>query len=179
MTTIRVERDGADFCLFGISKSTTTNHQIDYDLHWAYGKESPQTICNNGFAIHRKICLDGGDKNAIMQQQLRLGIMLNRLSSTFEANRLLFPRPHRTGLLLLSNNHYPSTTARIPPHCQSYFLSLNFDFNFPKNPLDRFDFLSAAELLAAGFGFAAGTALSGCCDVWGAALEPTPVVTDG
>ena len=47
-----------------------------------------------------------------------------------------------------------------------YFLSLNFDFSFPKNPLARLDFLSAAvELLAAGLDFAAELALSGCCDV--------------
>jgi len=33
-------------------------------------------------------------------------------------------------------------------------LSLNFDFNFPKNPLARFDFLSvAAELLETGLDF--------------------------
>ena len=69
-----------------------------------------------------------------------------------------------------------------------YFLSLslNLAFNFPKNPLARFDFLSVdadAVLVDPGLGLAAAGALSGVCGVGlelvGAELAPTPVVTLG
>lgn len=65
-----------------------------------------------------------------------------------------------------------------------YFLSLslNFDFNLPKNPLARFDFLSvAAELLETELDWAVDdvAAGAGVSDFGGAELEATPVVTVG
>lgn len=100
---------------------------------------------------------------AIMEQQPTLGIMQKGLSSR-PNGCLLFV--HRLRLAILSNDYYPSEPRHSNPPSQHYFLSLNFDFNFPKNPLARFAFLSAVvELLAAGFGLAAETALSAGCDV--------------
>ena len=55
-----------------------------------------------------------------------------------------------------------------------YFLSLslNFDFNLPKNPLDRLDFLSVTAELE-------DTTPLPAEDVVGAELAPTPLVTAG
>ena len=73
---------------------------------------------------------------------------------------------HRLRLPVLSNDYYPSEPKHSNPLSQHHFLSLNFDFNFPKNPLALFAFLSAAvELLAAGFGLASEMALSAGFDV--------------
>ena len=57
----------------------------------------------------------------------------------------------------------------LPCFRKNYFLSLslNFDFNLPKKPLDRFDFLSveaAAEDVDAGLGFDSVEALPGAVD---------------
>lgn len=75
-----------------------------------------------------------------------------------------------------------------------FSLSLNLLFNFPKNPLARFDFLSVdalvveAPVTVLGFGEvatleAAGSgeeaALGDTTEVSGALLEPTPVVMTG
>ena len=95
-----------------------------------------------------------------MQQPPRLGIIKNGYSSTFKASWLLTHCPIAYVSLLcpIGNGSNPTN--------QYYFLSLNFDFNFPKKPLARFDFLSVGvELLATGLDFAAETALSGCCDI--------------
>ena len=83
-------------------------------------------------------------------------------------------------------SHFQYISLR--PAIFRYFLSLslNLAFNFPKNPLARFDFLSVdadAVLVDVGLGLTAAGALSGVCgvglEVVGAELAPTPVVTLG